>query len=79
MSSDSNVATPSLFCHVAWICWKRKSRALSIDLLGMAPMCWAQRRLCSSDKAEIRRAITLPRTFPIVLRRAMGCQATGAE
>jgi hypothetical protein len=39
MLSDSSVATLSLLCHVAWICWTGKSSAVSIDLSGQAPMC----------------------------------------
>ncbi len=79
MLSDGSIATPSLVCHVAWICWKRKSRAVSMDLLGQAPMCWAGRSLCSSDKDKVHRAMTLSRTFSRVLSRAMGHQAPGAE
>jgi hypothetical protein len=67
MSSDSSVATPSMFCHVAWICWIRKLRAMSIDLLGRAPMCWAGRRLCSSDRVKIHQAMTLFKTYSSVL------------
>ncbi len=34
MSSDSSVAIPALLCHVAQICWARKSRAVYIYLRG---------------------------------------------
>jgi hypothetical protein len=42
-------------------------------------MCWAEGRLCSSDRAEICRAMTVSNTFPSESRRAMGHQALGAE
>jgi hypothetical protein len=77
MSSESDVATPSLFCQVAWISRTRKSRAVSTDLLGRAPICLAERRLCSSDRDELCRAIALSYTFPNVFRSAKGCQALG--
>ncbi len=71
MLSNSSVATPSLVCHVARICWTRKSRAVSMYLPGRAPMCQAGGRLCSSDKVDIHHAMTLSSTFPSMLRSAM--------
>ncbi len=79
MLSNSSVAMPSLLCHVTWIRWTRKSREVSIDLLGQALMCWAGRKLYSSDKDENCHAMTLSSTFPGVLRRAIAHQAPGAE
>jgi hypothetical protein len=52
---------------------------VSIDLLGQALMCWAGRKLYSSDKDENCHAMTLSSTFPGVLRRAIAHQAPGAE
>ncbi len=72
MLRESSVATPSLVCQVARICHTRKSRAMSIDLLGRAPMC-------SSDNEKICQAITLFSTFPSRLKSAMGHQAPEAE
>ncbi len=49
-----------------------------MDLPRRAPICWAGRRLSSSDKVRICCAITLSNTFPSVLKTAMGRQAQEA-